>query len=152
MRKWMQSHIDINVISYFQVTELPLQHELSKIDMICFAKPGLTRELYVVHKEELWVTFYAWNTYTWLRSSTFVRDTTSPIVMEDITWGNVRKDYFANKTLSSKFSRDLAPRRNDWRESAIPKVSLTLTQSVEDSTVNKIYIASNTSMSHHKRK
>jgi hypothetical protein len=33
-----------------QVTKLPLWHEISKTGMICFAKPGLTEDLYIVQK------------------------------------------------------------------------------------------------------
>jgi hypothetical protein len=29
-----------------QDSKLPLEHKISKIDMICFAKPGLTEDLY----------------------------------------------------------------------------------------------------------
>jgi hypothetical protein len=32
-----------------QVINLPLLHKLRKIGMICFAKPGLTKDLYIVH-------------------------------------------------------------------------------------------------------
>jgi hypothetical protein len=35
----------------FQVTKLPLWHEIRKIGMICFAKSLLTAELYIVQKE-----------------------------------------------------------------------------------------------------
>jgi hypothetical protein len=42
--------------------------------MICFAKPGLTKDLYIVHKEEFSVTCYMCDTYTWQRRSLFVRD------------------------------------------------------------------------------
>jgi hypothetical protein len=34
-----------------QVAKLPLQHKISKIGMICFAKPGLTEDLYILQKE-----------------------------------------------------------------------------------------------------
>jgi hypothetical protein len=37
---------------------------ISMIGMICFAKPGLTEDLYIVHKEEFSVTCYICNTYT----------------------------------------------------------------------------------------
>jgi hypothetical protein len=36
-------------LATLQVNKLPLEHKISKIDMICFAKPGLTEELYIVH-------------------------------------------------------------------------------------------------------
>jgi hypothetical protein len=35
-----------------QVTELPLLHEISKIDKICPAKPELTEDLNIMYKEE----------------------------------------------------------------------------------------------------
>jgi hypothetical protein len=35
------------------VTKLPLYHKLNKIGMICFAKPGLTKDLYVLQKVTL---------------------------------------------------------------------------------------------------
>jgi hypothetical protein len=38
-----------------QVTKLPLWHKISKTD-ICFAKPVLTENLYIVHKAEFSVT------------------------------------------------------------------------------------------------
>jgi hypothetical protein len=47
-----------------QVTKLPLEHKISKIDMICFAKPGLTENLYIVLKEEFSITCYKCVTYT----------------------------------------------------------------------------------------
>jgi hypothetical protein len=34
-----------------QVCNLPLFHKIQKMDMIWFAKPGLTEDLYIVHKE-----------------------------------------------------------------------------------------------------
>jgi hypothetical protein len=48
----------------FQMTKLPLYHKMSKIDMICFPKPRLTDDLYIVHKEEFSVTCYMCDTYT----------------------------------------------------------------------------------------
>jgi hypothetical protein len=35
-----------------QATKLPLWHKISKINMICFAKLGLTQDLYTVQKQE----------------------------------------------------------------------------------------------------
>jgi hypothetical protein len=35
-----------------QVTKLPLQHKIRKIGMICFAKPVLTDDLYIVQKKK----------------------------------------------------------------------------------------------------
>jgi hypothetical protein len=47
-----------------QVTKLPLKDGISKIAKICFAKPGLTEDLYIVHKEEFSVICYMGDTYT----------------------------------------------------------------------------------------
>jgi hypothetical protein len=47
-----------------QVTKLPLRHKISTRIVICFAKPGLTEDLYIVHKEELSITCYMCDTYT----------------------------------------------------------------------------------------
>jgi hypothetical protein len=35
-----------------KVTKLPFKHKISKIDMIWFAKPGLTKDLHIVQNEE----------------------------------------------------------------------------------------------------
>jgi hypothetical protein len=42
----------------------PLYHKRSKLDMICFAKPGLTGDLYIVHKEEFSVSCYMYTKRT----------------------------------------------------------------------------------------
>jgi hypothetical protein len=47
-----------------QVTKLPLQHKIRKIDLVCFTKPVLTEYLYVVQKEEFSVTCYMCDRYT----------------------------------------------------------------------------------------
>jgi hypothetical protein len=47
-----------------QVPKLPLQHKISKTDMIRFAKPGLTEDLCIVQKEEFSITCYMCDTYT----------------------------------------------------------------------------------------
>jgi hypothetical protein len=47
-----------------QVTKLPLWHEISKIDVICFAKPGLIEDLYIVYKEEFSITCCKCDMYT----------------------------------------------------------------------------------------
>jgi hypothetical protein len=47
-----------------QVTKLPLQHKICKIGMICFAKPVLTEDLYIVQNEEFSITCYMCETYT----------------------------------------------------------------------------------------
>jgi hypothetical protein len=51
-------------LTTIQVTKLPLQHKVSKIDMICYAKLGLTEDLYIVQKEEFSITCYMCNMYT----------------------------------------------------------------------------------------
>jgi hypothetical protein len=38
--------------------------KMSKIDMICFAKPVLTEDLYIVHKEKFSITCYMCDMYT----------------------------------------------------------------------------------------
>jgi hypothetical protein len=57
-----------------QVTKLPLYHKISKIGMICFAKPGLTEDLYIVQKQEFSITCYMCDMYTWQRHRLFIRD------------------------------------------------------------------------------
>jgi hypothetical protein len=47
-----------------QVTKLPFYHKISKIDMICSAKPGLTEDLYRVQKKEFSATCYTCVAYT----------------------------------------------------------------------------------------
>jgi hypothetical protein len=47
-----------------QVTKLLLYIKISKIGMICFAKPVLIEGLYVMQKEEFLITFYMCGTYT----------------------------------------------------------------------------------------
>jgi hypothetical protein len=39
-----------------EMTKLPLKYEVRKVGMICFAKPGLTEDLYMVQKEEFLIT------------------------------------------------------------------------------------------------
>jgi hypothetical protein len=39
-----------------QATKLPLEREVRKIGMICFAKPALTEDFYVAQMEEFSVT------------------------------------------------------------------------------------------------
>jgi hypothetical protein len=41
-----------------QATKLPLWHEISEINMTCFAKPGLKEDLYILHKKKVSVTCY----------------------------------------------------------------------------------------------
>jgi hypothetical protein len=41
-----------------QVTKLPLYHKISKIDMICFPKPILKEDLYIVQKAKFSITIF----------------------------------------------------------------------------------------------
>jgi hypothetical protein len=43
-------NLSVVKLSTVQVTKLPLQHQVCKIGTICFAKPILTEDLYVVQK------------------------------------------------------------------------------------------------------
>jgi hypothetical protein len=45
-----------------QVTKLPLLHKISTRGTICFAKPGPTEDLCIVHKQEFSVTCYMCST------------------------------------------------------------------------------------------
>jgi hypothetical protein len=47
-----------------QMTKLSLLHKISKINMTCFAKPGLREVLRIVHKEEFSVTWCICEMYT----------------------------------------------------------------------------------------
>jgi hypothetical protein len=47
-----------------QVTKLPLKRKIRKIGMICIAKPGLTENLYIVHKEEFSISTHMYDIYT----------------------------------------------------------------------------------------
>jgi hypothetical protein len=47
-----------------QVTRLPLKHKLSKTGKVCFAKPLLTEDLYIVQRKEFSVTCYKCDAYT----------------------------------------------------------------------------------------
>jgi hypothetical protein len=46
-----------------QVTKLPLQRKIRKNGMICFAKPLLTEDLYILQKEEFSKTCYMCDMY-----------------------------------------------------------------------------------------
>jgi hypothetical protein len=46
------------------VTKLPLWHKIRKIGMICFAKRGLTEDLWLGQKEEFLITCYMCEMYT----------------------------------------------------------------------------------------
>jgi hypothetical protein len=45
-------------LTTIQVAKLPLYHKMRKLGMICFAKPVLTEDLYIVQKEKFSVTCY----------------------------------------------------------------------------------------------
>jgi hypothetical protein len=47
--------------------------------MICFAKPWLTQNLYVVYEEECSVTRYVWDMYTMYKKQTH------PLVREGVS-------------------------------------------------------------------
>jgi hypothetical protein len=38
-------------LTIVQVSKMPLYHKISKIDIVCFAKLGLTEDLYIERKE-----------------------------------------------------------------------------------------------------
>jgi hypothetical protein len=76
--------------------------------MTRFAKPGLTEDLYIVHKEEFSITCYNCDTYTSQRPSTFVRE--KPIFSSErmLHKDYDRKDSVETKTLVVGLKR-LAP-------------------------------------------
>jgi hypothetical protein len=59
---------DLNLVvvtlTTVQFTKLSLWHKVRKIGMICFAKPVLTEEFYIVQKENFLITCYISDTYT----------------------------------------------------------------------------------------
>jgi hypothetical protein len=52
--------------------------------MICFAKPGLTEDLYIVQNEELSVTCYMWDTYSRQKTKHIYNRQTHSLVREDV--------------------------------------------------------------------
>jgi hypothetical protein len=44
--------------------KLPLWHKVRKIGMVCFSKPILRQDLYIVQKEEISITCHMCDTYT----------------------------------------------------------------------------------------
>lgn len=40
-----------------QLTKLPLEHKISKIEMVCFTKTGMREDLHLVLNEESSVTY-----------------------------------------------------------------------------------------------
>jgi hypothetical protein len=72
--------------------------------LICFAKPGLTEDLYIVQKEELSVTRYICDTYTRPNAKHIYERQTHLNIREDVTQG-----------LWSCISKGLAPRWTDCR-------------------------------------
>jgi hypothetical protein len=75
--------------------------------MICFAKPGLTEDLYTVHKEEFSITHLT-------RPSTFIRD--KPILSSERM---LHKDYNRKGSVAKKKSLVVILKglgaRTDWR-------------------------------------
>jgi hypothetical protein len=47
-----------------EVTNLLVKHKIHKVGMMCFAKPILTENVYVVRKEEFSNTFYMCGIHT----------------------------------------------------------------------------------------
>jgi hypothetical protein len=80
-----------------QVTKLPLQHKISKTTMAGFAKPGLTGGLYIVHKEEISITCYLWDTYICMKKAKR-RQTHPP----------------SERMLHKEFDRKVSEKRNLW--------------------------------------
>jgi hypothetical protein len=68
-----------------QVTERPLYHKICKVGIICFAKPVLTEDMYVVQKEEFLITCYMGDTYTWWKAKHIHKRETHLPVREDVT-------------------------------------------------------------------
>jgi hypothetical protein len=56
--------------------------------MICFAKPGLTEDLYVEQKEDFSITCYMCDTYTLQRRRLFIRE--KPILSSEMV---LHRDY-----------------------------------------------------------
>jgi hypothetical protein len=71
---------------------------LSKIGMICFAKPRLTKDLYIVQKKEFSVTWYMCDMYTWQRKILFIRD--NAILSSD----RLHKDYDSKGLIEKQIS------------------------------------------------
>jgi hypothetical protein len=81
--------------------------------MICFAKPVLTEDLYVVQKEEFSITCYMCDVYAWRKAKDVHKMQTHAL------FRMLRKDYdrkgSVEKNLWSYASRSLASRRTDGR-------------------------------------
>jgi hypothetical protein len=104
---------------------------IRKIGMVWFVEPGLTEDLCVVQKEGISVTGYKCDTYTWQRSSIFIRGT---LIFSSERM--LHKDYYckgsvAKKNLWSWCSKGLTPRQTDWRQTASRKVTLTLSSQLK---------------------
>jgi hypothetical protein len=65
-----------------QLTKLPLWH---KIDMIYFAKSGLTKDLCIVQKKEFSITSYMCDKYAGREEKHIHKRHTHPLVREDVT-------------------------------------------------------------------
>jgi hypothetical protein len=89
--------------------------KINKIGMICFAKPGLTEDLYIyiyiVQNEEVSVICYMCNTYTWQMPSIFIRD--KPI----LSWERMlQKDYNRKGSVAKKKKKPGHEPRGAWRQ------------------------------------
>jgi hypothetical protein len=73
------------------------KHKISKIGMICFAKPVLTEDSYIVQKEEFSITCYMCDMYTGDRPSIFIRN--KPIFSSE---GMLHKDYDRKGSVAKK--------------------------------------------------
>jgi hypothetical protein len=67
--------------------------------MICFAKPGLTEDLCVVHKKEFLVTCYMCDTYSSRKVKHIHKRQTHPLVRENVTQGLSPQEFSCKKTL-----------------------------------------------------
>jgi hypothetical protein len=92
--------------SYLEKNNL---HKMSKIDMICFAKPVLTEDVYIVHKEGFSVT-WLYVRYVPLTKAKPVHKRQTHLVRM------LHKDYARKGSVAkikSQVSRGLGPKRTD---------------------------------------
>jgi hypothetical protein len=50
--------MEVVKLTTVQLTKLPLWHKIRNIGMICFVKPVLREDLYIVQKKQFSITFY----------------------------------------------------------------------------------------------
>jgi hypothetical protein len=67
------------------MTKLPLQQKISRIGMICFAKPVLTEDFHIVQKEKFSITCHMCDTCTWRKAKHIHKTQTHSIVREGVT-------------------------------------------------------------------